>query len=68
MGEAKEEIPAEFKGEEFSAGFNARYLLDVLAVLDKETLSLQMEASLSPCLIKDGDNLTFKTVVMPVKV
>jgi DNA polymerase-3 subunit beta len=68
MGEAKEEIPAEFKGEEFSAGFNARYLLDVLAVLDKETLSLQMEASLSPCLIKDGDNLKFKTVVMPVKV
>ena len=68
MGEAREEIPAEFKGEEFSAGFNARYLLDVLAVLDKETLSLQMEASLSPCLIKDGDNLTFKTVVMPVKV
>ncbi len=68
LGEAKEEIPAEFKGEEFSAGFNARYLLDVLAVLDKETLSLQMEASLSPCLIKDGDNLTFKTVVMPVKV
>jgi len=68
MGEAKEEIPAEFKGEEFSAGFNARYLLDVLAVLDKETLSLQMEAPLSPCLIKDGDNLTFKTVVMPVKV
>ena len=68
MGEAKEEIPAEFKGEEFSAGFNARYLLDVLAVLDKETLSLQMEAPLSPCLIKDGDNLKFKTVVMPVKV
>ncbi len=68
LGEAREEIPAEFKGEEFSAGFNARYLLDVLAVLDKETLSLQMEASLSPCLIKDGDNLTFKTVVMPVKV
>ena len=68
MGEASEEVPAAFNGTEFSAGFNARYLLDVLGVMDKETLQFQMEASLSPCLIKEADNPNFKTVVMPVKV
>lgn len=68
MGEAQEEIPARFNGEEFSAGFNARYLLDVLGVMDEETVNLQMEASLSPCLMKDGENARFRTVVMPVKV
>ncbi|MYG39698.1 MAG: DNA polymerase III subunit beta [Nitrospira sp. SB0677_bin_15] len=68
MGEANEEIPASFNGEEFSAGFNARYLLDVLSVMGSETVMLNMEASLSPCLIREKDNPMFKAVVMPVKV
>lgn len=68
MGEANEEIPAGFNGEEFSAGFNARYLLDVLGVMESETVVLNMEASLSPCLIREKDNALFQAVVMPVKV
>ncbi len=68
MGEAKEEIPAGFNGEEFSAGFNARYLLDVLGVMESETIMLNMEAPLSPCLIREQDNALFQSVVMPVKV
>ena len=68
MGEAQEQIPAGFNGEEFSAGFNARYLLDVLGVMDSETLALNMEAPLSPCLIRESDNSLFQAVVMPVKV
>lgn len=68
MGEATEEIPASFNGEEFSAGFNARYLLDVLSVMESETVVLNMEASLSPCLIREQDNALFQSVVMPVKV
>jgi DNA polymerase-3 subunit beta len=68
MGEANEEIPASFDGEEFSAGFNARYLLDVLSVLESETVVLNMEASLSPCLIREKGNALFQAVVMPVKV
>ena len=67
-GEAKEEIPASFNGEEFAAGFNARYLLDVLGVMESETVVLNMEASLSPCLIRELDTPMFQAVVMPVKV
>ena len=68
MGEAKEDVPASFNGEEFSAGFNARYLLDVLGVIESETVMLNMEAPLSPCLIRESDSPLFQTVVMPVKV
>lgn len=68
MGEANEEIPAKFEGEGFSTGFNARYLLDVLGVMEGESLSLQMETPLSPCLIQEHGNPRFKAVVMPVKV
>ena len=68
-GEAVEEIQAKFNGKEFSAGFNARYLLEVLTIMDGDSMELQMEAPLSPCLVKETENQkNFKAVVMPVKV
>ncbi|NKB80876.1 MAG: DNA polymerase III subunit beta [Nitrospirales bacterium] len=68
LGEAIEEVPATCHGTEFSAGFNARYFLEVLSVMDGETLSIQMDAPLSPCLVKEAENPNFSAVVMPVKV
>ena len=68
MGEANEEISGTYQGEGFSTGFNAKYLLDVLSVLGAESLSLQMETPLSPCLIQEQGNPKFNAVVMPVKV
>ena len=67
-GEAAEELPARYEGEALNTGFNARYLLDVLSVLDGEGISLQMETALSPCLIQEPESPGFKCVVMPIKI
>lgn len=67
-GEAAEEIPASYEGEALSSGFNARYLLDVFSVMDGESVSLQMETPLSPCLIQESESPGFKCVVMPIKI
>jgi len=67
-GEATEELPAHYEGESLTTGFNARYLLDVFSVMDGESLSLQMETPLSPCLIQESESPGFKCVVMPVKI
>ncbi len=67
-GEATEDLPARYEGEALTTGFNARYLLDVLGVMDGETLSLQMDNSLSPCLIQEAESPGFKCVVMPIKI
>lgn len=68
FGEATEELPAQYKGEPLTTGFNARYLLDVLSVVDGESVTIQMDAPLSPCLIREPGNAGFTCVVMPVKV
>ena len=68
FGEATEELAARYEGEALNTGFNARYLLDVLGVMDGETISLQMDNPLSPCLIQEPDSPGFKCVVMPIKV
>lgn len=67
-GEATEEIPIRYSGDTISTGFNARYVLDVLSVIDGESVTLQMENPLSPCLIRQPGNPGFRCVVMPVKV
>jgi len=68
FGEATEELPAQYKGESLTTGFNARYLLDVLGVVDGESVTMQMDAPLSPCLVREPGNSGFTCVVMPVKV
>lgn len=68
FGEATEELQARYEGQTLVTGFNARYLLDVLAVVDGDGVTLQMEAALSPCLIRDPESPGFASVVMPVKV
>ncbi len=68
FGEATEELPAKYEGDPLSTGFNARYLLDVFGVIDSETITLQMDNSLSPCLIQEPEHPGFKCVVMPIKI
>ena len=67
MGEASEEVAASFAGEGFSTGFNARYLLDALSVLEGEEATLEFKDALSPCLIKE-EGKGFLAVVMPMRV
>lgn len=68
FGEATEEIAARYEGEALNTGFNARYLLDVFSVMEGDSLSLQMETALSPCLIQEAESPGFKCVVMPIKI
>lgn len=67
-GEATEELVAQYEGEALNTGFNARYLLDALSVMDGESVSLQMDTALSPCLIQEAESPGFKCVVMPIKI
>jgi len=68
VGEANEELSIDYKGESISIGFNSRYLMDVLMSMDKDTISLELNDSLSPCLVKEEGNDDYKCVVMPMRV
>jgi DNA polymerase-3 subunit beta len=68
VGEANEELSVEYTGEGLTIGFNSRYLLDVLTAMDRETISLELNDSLSPCLMKEEGNEGYRCVVMPMRV
>ncbi len=68
VGEANEELTVDYTGEALAIGFNSRYLMDVLTAMDKETIRLELNDPLSPCLIMEEGDEHYKCVVMPMRV
>ena len=67
MGSMNEEIEINKEGDEIIIGFNPRFLMDVLRVIDDESISIYMRDAKSPCIIKD-DRESFVYVVLPVNI
>jgi DNA polymerase-3 subunit beta len=68
LGEAKEEVAIDYKGDTISLGFNARYVLDVLGAMTSEKVSLELQDSLSPVLVKEEGSEDYKCVIMPMRI
>jgi DNA polymerase-3 subunit beta len=54
-GEVREVVPIELEGDAIQVGFNARYLGDVLSVLEGDRITLELAHPLAPCLVRDPD-------------
>ena len=68
MGEAREEIDVEYPGEPIDVGFNAKYLLDCLSVMEAETLEFRFKDRLSPGLLQAADQRNHTYVIMPMRI
>lgn len=68
LGEAKEELAVDYKGDAITLGFNARYLLDVLNAMTSERVILEIQDPLSPVLVKEGGNEEYQCVIMPMRI
>ena len=68
VGEATEDLPAQYRWESLTTGFNARYLLDALAVMDGDSVNLEISSPLSPCVLRSEGDPGFLCVVMPMKI
>jgi DNA polymerase-3 subunit beta len=68
MGEAKEEIEVDYKGDSMEMGFNAKYIIDFLEVIKKEGVTLELKDSLSPALLRPVDEEGYIYIVMPVRL
>jgi len=67
LGQAHEELDVDYAGDPVQIAFNARYLLDALAVMGAKEVQLSLQDPLSPARLvptDDGDTLA---VVMPMR-
>ncbi|MFW5967841.1 MAG: DNA polymerase III subunit beta [Persicimonas sp.] len=67
-GEGKKTIPADYDGQPVKAGYNYRYILEVLNVLESDEVSLEIIDTLSPTLLRDPNNDDVLFVVMPMRL
>jgi DNA polymerase III subunit beta len=69
MGEASEALDVDFNGEEFSIGFNASYIQQMLGVIAAgEQAILGLSDEVSPGVITTGSDSQFQYVVMPMRL
>ncbi len=68
LGDAAEDIEVAYQGPDLEIGFNARYLLEVLAVLPEGgPVEIGLGDQLSPGVIRGAD-ATYQYVVMPMRI
>jgi DNA polymerase-3 subunit beta len=70
LGEARESLPADYKGDAVEIGFNAQYLLDFLGAAGTEAISLEVKDHESQGVFrpKGEDATDYRYVVMPMRL
>lgn len=65
IGSMNEDIDIEKNGKDVIIGFNPKFFIDALRVIDEEEVSLYMVNPKAPCFIRDDDN-QFIYLILPV--
>ena len=65
IGSMNEEIDITKEGKDILIGFNPKFFIDALRVIDEEDVSLYMVNPKAPCFIKDEEG-TYTYLILPV--
>ncbi len=68
MGEAKEELDIEYSAEDTEVGFNSKYLLDYLAVVNSEYIEFSFKDRQSPGILRGVGQQNHTYVIMPMRI
>ncbi|MFZ6017496.1 MAG: DNA polymerase III subunit beta [Nitrospirota bacterium] len=68
LGEARDEVAVDYKGDKLSVGFNARYLLDAIGVMTSERVILELQDPLSPVILREEGDEDYRCVIMPMRI
>jgi DNA polymerase-3 subunit beta len=68
VGNVQEEIKIDYQGGPLEVSFNARYLLDVLNIIDTEKVKVELKEELSSGLIRPVDRDNYLYVIMPMRL
>lgn len=65
LGSMNEEIDIEMSGKDLMIGFNPKFLIDALRVIDDEEIELYMVNPKAPCFIKNAEE-SYIYLILPV--
>ncbi|MDY0390271.1 MAG: DNA polymerase III subunit beta [Desulfobulbus oligotrophicus] len=68
FGSAKDELPIEYSSKPLSLGFNCRYFIETLQVIEGSTITISINSEESPCMITSKEDEGFLSIIMPMKI
>ena len=66
-GSMYDEIMSEREGNDMKIGFTPKFLLDILRVVDDDTVNLYMQNSKNPCFVRANDD-SYIYMLLPVNI
>lgn len=68
IGQAEEFIILKnVEGSDIKIGFNPKYIVEVLRIIESEEIEISFLGIMNPCFIKESNSDDFKYMVMPVR-
>jgi DNA polymerase-3 subunit beta len=68
LGNAKDEQSITYAGEPLTLGFNCRYFIETLQVMECETVEAYINSNSSPCLMRSEEDKGFISIIMPMQL
>lgn len=67
-GRVKEQLTMDKRGNDLEIGFNSKYLLDALKVIDDEQVVLDMNTAVTPCILHPIEGNAYEYLILPVRI
>ena len=67
-GSINDQIPIKLLGKPLEIAFNARYIIELMRVLEDESVYMRMNNSVTPCVIEPLEGDSFYYMVLPVRL
>ena len=68
LGESKEDMIIDYKGDSIEVAFNPRYIMETMSVIDSEKIIVNIIDSEKPCLLEGANQDTYLSVIMPMRI
>lgn len=68
VGEAKEEMEIEYNERDLTVGYNVRYLIDAIEVIEEEGFLFEIGIGMRPGVIRPKEDEGYLCLIMPLKI
>lgn len=68
LGNAKDEQNVTYSGDSLILGFNCRYFIETLQVMECDTVTVYINSNNSPCLLQSDVDKGFLSIIMPMQL
>ena len=67
IGDVREELPTRQEGADLSIAFNVKYLTDVVRFIDGDSIELNLNNAVSPCIVTPVGDSDYVHLILPVR-